>query len=49
MYSERLGVEPDPVFRDMLTTADGVEGVRLAVRRCSAPARTGSSWPPPAA
>ncbi len=41
MYSERLGVEPDPVFRDVLTTADGVEGVRLAVRRLL---RAGADW-----
>ena len=41
MYSERLGVEPDPVFRDLLTTADGVEGVRLAVRRLL---RAGADW-----
>jgi imidazolonepropionase-like amidohydrolase len=41
MYSERLGIEPDPLFRDMLTTVDGVEGMRVAVRRML---RAGADW-----
>jgi imidazolonepropionase-like amidohydrolase len=32
-YSERIGLEPNPILGDILATADGVEGVRLAVRR----------------
>ncbi len=41
MYSERLGVEPDPVFRELLMAVDGVEDVRLAVRRML---RAGADW-----
>jgi imidazolonepropionase-like amidohydrolase len=33
MYSERIGVDPDPVWQFLMTTVDGVEDVRLAVRR----------------
>ena len=33
MYSERVGVEPDPVWRFLMTTVDGVEHMRVAVRR----------------
>ncbi len=33
MYSDRIGVEPDPVWRFLMTTVDGVESVRLEVRR----------------
>jgi len=32
-FSERVGVDPDPLFGDLMTTVDGVEGMRLAVRR----------------
>ncbi len=32
-YSVGIGVEPDPLFRHLMTTVDGVEGMRLAVRR----------------
>ena len=41
MYSERLGVEPDPLFRGMLATVDGVDGMRVAVRR---QLRAGADW-----
>jgi imidazolonepropionase-like amidohydrolase len=41
MYSERLGVEPDPLFKGMLATVDGVEGMRVAVRR---QLRAGADW-----
>ena len=41
MYSERLGIEPDPLFRDMLTTVDGVDDVRRMVRRML---RAGADW-----
>jgi imidazolonepropionase-like amidohydrolase len=33
MYSERIGVDPDPVWQFLMTTVDGVEQMRLAVRR----------------
>ena len=32
-YSERVGVDPDPVLGHLLTTVDGVEDMRLTVRR----------------
>jgi len=32
-YSVGIGVEPDPLYRHLMTTVDGVEGMRLAVRR----------------
>ena len=32
-YSERVGLEPNPLFESSLATVDGVEGVRLTVRR----------------
>jgi imidazolonepropionase-like amidohydrolase len=32
-YSVGIGVDPDPLFRQLMTTVDGVEGMRLAVRR----------------
>jgi imidazolonepropionase-like amidohydrolase len=32
-YSVGLGIEPDPLFAPMMIVADGVDGVRLAVRR----------------
>ncbi len=41
MYSERIGVEPDPIFRSLLMAVDGVENVRLAVRRML---RAGADW-----
>ena len=33
MYSPRVGVEPDPVWRFLMITVDGVEDVRREVRR----------------
>ena len=41
MYSERLGLEPDPLFRGMLATVDGADGMRVAVRR---QLRAGADW-----
>jgi imidazolonepropionase-like amidohydrolase len=41
MYSPRIGVEPDPVWRFLMTTADGVDGVRLETRRLL---RDGADW-----
>ena len=32
-YSERIGVEPDPVLGHLLTTVDGVDDMRVKVRR----------------
>ncbi len=32
-YSERVGVDPDPVFGHLLTTVDGVDDMRVTVRR----------------
>lgn len=32
-FSVGIGVDPDPLFASMMTTVDGVEGMRLAVRR----------------
>ena len=32
-FSERIGIEPDPIFRDILATVDGVDDMRVAVRR----------------
>ena len=33
MYSERLGIEPVPIFRDLMGVVDGVEQMRVTVRR----------------
>ena len=41
MYSERLGVEPDPLYKGILATVDGVDDMRLAVRR---QLRAGADW-----
>ncbi len=32
-FSERVGVDPDPIFRGLLTTVDGVDEMRVTVRR----------------
>jgi imidazolonepropionase-like amidohydrolase len=41
MYSGRIGVEPDPVWRFLMTTVDGVERMRFEVRRLL---RDGADW-----
>lgn len=33
MYSERVGLDPDPIFRGILSTVDGVDDMRVTVRR----------------
>ncbi len=32
-FSERVGVDPDPLFGDLMTTVDGVDDMRVTVRR----------------
>jgi imidazolonepropionase-like amidohydrolase len=32
-FSERIGMEPDPIFRGIMGTVDGVDGMRVTVRR----------------
>ena len=40
-FSERVGVDPDPLFRNLMTTVDGVDEMRVAVRRLL---RGGADW-----
>ena len=40
-FSERVGVDPDPLFGNLMTTVDGVDEMRVAVRRLL---RGGADW-----